>query len=149
MGLSEIFIKYKPDKENLLGMLHEIQNDNPYNYLCEEDLKAVAGFLNTTYSDVYGVASYYSMYSLKPRGRNIIRVCNSPVCNMEGSKGIVVVIEEILGVKVGEVTPDGMFSLELTECLGRCSVAPGMMVGEDVYGELDNDKITEILKKYR
>jgi len=149
MNHTEILNRYKPEKENLLGILHEIQNNNPYNFLCEDDLKEVAKYLNTSYSHVYGVATYYTMYSLKPRGKYIIRICNSPVCNMEGSEGVAEALEKVLGIKLGEVTKDKLFSLEFTECLGQCGTAPGMMVGEDIYGELNMDKIVEILKKYK
>lgn len=149
MERSEILKKFKPDMINMLGILHELQNSNPKNYLKEDDLKAVAEFLNTTYSHVYGVATYYTMYSLKPRGRYIIRVCNSPVCDMEGAGSALKIVEELLKIKVGETTADGLFSLEHTECLGRCSIAPGMLIGEDIYGELNREKIVKILGKYK
>jgi len=149
MDRSEILLRFRPEKENLLGILHEIQNNNPGNYLTKEDLEAVAGYLNTTWSHVYGVATYYTMYSIKPRGRYIIRVCNSPVCNMEGAPGMVELIGDILGIGKGETTGDGLFTLELTECLGRCHIAPSMMVGEDIYGELNRDKIVEIIRNYK
>ena len=149
MESSEILNKFSPQKENLLGILHALQNNNPENYLTKESLEEVARYLNTTYSHVYGVATYYTMYSIKPRGRYIIRVCNSPVCNMEGAPGMIEIMEEVLGIKEGETTGDGLFTLELTECLGRCSVAPSMLVGEDIYGELDRDKIIEIIEKYK
>jgi NADH:ubiquinone oxidoreductase subunit E len=149
MERSEIFKKYSPGGENMLAILHELQNNNPRNYLSGEDLTEVAKFFNTTKSHVYGVATYYTMFSLKPRGKYIIRVCNSVVCHMEGTVGIVSLMEEILGVKRGETTADGLFTIELTECLGRCDVAPSMMVGEDVHGELDREKIVRIIKKYK
>lgn len=149
MNRSELLSKFSPEKDNLIGILHELQNNNPRNYLSEDDLKEVASYLNTTLSHVYGVATYYSMFSVKPRGRYIIRVCNSPVCNMEGSTVMTGLLKEILGIGVGETTGDGLFTLELTECLGRCSIAPGMMIGEDVYGELTREKIVMILAKYK
>ncbi|MEZ5011483.1 MAG: NAD(P)H-dependent oxidoreductase subunit E [Bacteroidales bacterium] len=149
MDRTEILNKFTPEKDNLLGILHELQNNNPQNYLSEEDMKEVAAYLNTTYSHVYGVATYYTMYSVRPRGKYIIRVCNSPVCNMEGSTGIIDTVSRVLGIGVGETTGDKIFTLEHTECLGRCHVAPSMMVGEDIYGDLTEEKVREILKNYK
>jgi len=149
MERSEIFKKFKPDMINMLGLLHELQNNSSQNYLCEDDLREVAKYLNTTYSHVFGVATYYTMYSVKPRGRHLIRVCNSPVCNMEGAPGMVEVLEELLGIRRGETTADEIFTLEMTECLGRCSVAPSMLIGEDIYGELNREKILDILGNYK
>lgn len=149
MDRTEIMNKFSPEKDNLLGILHELQNNSPQNYLSEDDMKEVAAYLNTTYSHVYGVATYYTMYSVKPRGRHIIRVCNSPVCNMEGSNSIIDTLRRILGIGVGETTSDRLFTLELTECLGRCHVAPSMMIGEDIYGDLNEVSLPEILKKYK
>lgn len=149
MERSEILSKFSPERDNLLGILHAIQNNSPQNYITSEDMADVARYLNTTYSHVYGVATYYTMYSITPRGRYLVRVCNSPVCNMEGAPRILALMQEILGVEKGGTTPDGKFTLEVTECLGRCSVAPSMMVGEDIYGELDRGKIESILANYK
>jgi NADH:ubiquinone oxidoreductase subunit E len=149
MERTEILKRFKPEMMNMLGMLHELQNSNPENYLTEDDMKEVAQILNTTYSHVYGVVTYYTMFSLTPRGKYIIRVCNSPVCDMEGSPSALEIIEKSLKIKLGETTPDGLFSLEHTECLGQCDVAPSMMVGKDIYGHIDGPKITEILGKYK
>lgn len=149
MDRSEIFNKYSPAGENLLAILHELQNNSPRNYLSDEDLRDVAKHFNTTRSHVYGIATYYTMFSVKPRGKHIIRVCNSVVCHLEGTEGIVAILGEILGVKKGETSSDGLFTLEMTECLGRCNEAPSMMVGEDVYGELTREKIISIIEKYK
>ena len=88
MKTAEILKQFRPEHDNMLGLLHALQDNNPDNYLDAGDLKAVAEYLNTTLGHVYGVATYYTMFSLKPRGKYIIRACNSPVCNMEGSVNI-------------------------------------------------------------
>lgn len=141
--------KLSAEKDYILEMLHELQDRSPANFLSEKDLKQVADSLNTTYSHVYGVATYYTMFSLKPRGKYIIRICNSPVCSMEGSESITDVLKELLGVRLGETTEDGLFSIEKASCLGHCDIAPSMMVGKDVYGELSRDRIMEILAQYK
>ncbi|MGM0408347.1 MAG: NAD(P)H-dependent oxidoreductase subunit E, partial [Bacteroidota bacterium] len=98
---------------------------------------------------VYGVAKYYSMLSLKPRGKYIIRVCKSPVCHMISGRSMIDFIENILDVKTGDTTSDRLFTLEPSECLGHCDQAPVMMVNEKMYTQLDAEKIEEIIKNIR
>ncbi|MFC2104599.1 NAD(P)H-dependent oxidoreductase subunit E [Bacteroidota bacterium] len=145
----EILKQFEKKEGNLLNILHAFQNNNPQNNLNQDDLKEVANYLNITYSHVYGVASYYTMFSLKPRGKYIIRVCNSPVCNMEKSTELINEIGDLLAINVGETTPDKRFTLELSECLGRCDTAPGMMINDDVIGNLDLVNLNSIFEKYK
>ncbi len=149
MNRKDILNKFSPSHDNILVILHELQNNNPEHYLSNDDLRAVADFLNTTLSHVYGVATYYSMYSLVPRGRFIIRVCNSPVCNMQGSEEVIAELKRLLDIGFGGTTTDGRFTLELTECLGQCSGSPTMMVNEDVHTHLSVERISRILDHYK
>ncbi len=149
MGTSEILNKFSPEYDNMLGILHALQDNNPYNFLDDSDLEAVAEYLNTTLSHVYGVATYYTMFSVKPRGKYIIRACNSPVCNMEGSISIIDELKKVLSVDLGETTKDRLFTLELTECLGQCDIAPVMMINGKIYGNLDKEKIGSIIQQYK
>ena len=135
--------------ENMLLILHEFQNSSPHHYLSEDDLAMIAGYLNVPYSAVYGVASYYTMFSLTPRGKHIIRVCNSPVCQMADSNDILAKLRNHLGIDVGATTADGLFTLEATECLGQCDSAPGMSVDEMYYGNLTARKIKQILEEHQ
>jgi NADH-quinone oxidoreductase subunit E len=139
--------KYSPDMENLLLILTEIQENNPQHYIRDEDMIWVAGYLNTTLSAVYGVVKYYSMFSTRPRGRYVTRVCRSPVCTMKADKTKTVSedLETLLNVSEGQVTPDGLFSVERVECLGQCEKAPAMMINEEVYGNLDHEKLVKII----
>jgi NADH-quinone oxidoreductase subunit E len=145
----EILAKYKPEKENLLLILHDIQNACPEQFISAEDITEVAKYLNITYSSVYGVITYYSMFSLKPRGRYIIRVCNSPVCEMDNSGNILIQLKKILGIKIGETTSDGLFTLETTECLGQCADSPGMLVNRRFFGNLGTVDLTRILNNIK
>ena len=145
----ELLKQFKQDKENLLNILHALQKNNKQNYLDKDDLKEAANYLNITFSHIYGVATYYSMFSVKPRGKYIIRICNSPVCNMESSCGIVDEIKKMLSVEIGGTTSDKLFTLELSECLGQCDSAPGMMINEDVYGNLESESLKSIFAKYK
>ena len=135
--------------DNVLLILHEFQNSNPRNYLPQKDLAMIARYLNVSYSSIYGVASYYTMFSLKPRGKHIIRICNSPVCHMAGSRDILSILRKTLKIDVGETTAGGLFTLESTECLGQCDKAPGISIDEAFYGNLTSKKIKQILKEYR
>lgn len=149
MEQQDIFCRFSPDRSNILALLHALQDNNPRNYLTENALKAAAKHLNVNLSWVYGVAGYYSMFSLAPRGRYIIRVCNSPVCNMMGSTSLIETLCKILGIKVGETTPDWLFTVEEAECLGICDVAPAMMVNSTVYGNLTPESVTAVLEELR
>lgn len=149
MNRELIFQKYENKPENILLILHEIQSLNPRKYLTEEDLKEVSQKLNLPYSFVYGVASFYTMFSLKPRGKYIIRVCESPPCHLSGSESILTELKNILKVDIGETTPDNLFTLELTSCLGVCGVAPAIMINDEVYGNLTTEKIREIIEQKR
>lgn len=149
MGRMEILKQFGKRDENLLNILHALQNNNPQNYLDQEDLKKTAEYLNVTYSHVYGVVSYYTMFSLKPRGKYIIRVCDSPVCNMVKSTEVINEIKNLLSINVNETTLDKRFTLELSECLGRCGTAPSMMINKDVIGNLDLVDLKSIFEKYK
>jgi len=134
--------------ENVLLILHEFQNSNPHHYLSENDLAMIAGYLNVPYSSIYGVVTYYSMFSLTPRGKHIIRVCNSPVCRMADSNDILVELRNYLGIDIGATTSNGVFTLETTECLGQCDTAPGMSVDDKFYGNLNAKTIKRIIKSW-
>lgn len=149
MSTEQILKQYKPRKENLLMILHSLQDNNPRNYLTEEALEQAAAYLSLTKSAVYGVAGYYSMFSLKPRGKYVIRVCVSAVCELMNSGEVVGWLEKILGIKPGETTPCGLFTLEHAECLGQCQEAPSMMINREVYNNLDEQRIREVIQELR
>jgi len=146
MDKNSIIKTFEPRKDNMLNILHALQNNNPQNYLTSEDLKLVANYLNVTYSSVYGVAKYYSMLSLKPRGKYIIRVCKSPVCHMIGNKKIFDEIKDSLHISPGETSEDLMFTVEKAECLGQCDKAPSLMINDKIFVDLDKEKIKDILQ---
>jgi NADH:ubiquinone oxidoreductase subunit E len=141
MDTEAILKKYEPVNHNLLLILHDIQDNNPQNYLPEEDLDRVIRYLKTTRGEVYGVVEYYSMFSLEPRGKHLLRVCISPVCRMMGCRDAVKHLKETLGVEMGGTTADGLITLEHSECLGHCEKAPMMQMGEEIEGDLTKEKI--------
>jgi NADH-quinone oxidoreductase E subunit len=145
----EIFSKYTPTKDNLIYILHDIQDNDPQHYISEEAVQAISEYLNLPANHIYGVITFYSMYSTTPRGKNIIRLCESPHCYIKGSENILRKMKNSLNIGVGETTKDGAFTLELCACLGVCGNAPVMMINDDVYGDLTEDKVDDILAKLR
>jgi len=118
-----------------------------YGYLPEELVNELAESLDMPVGEVYGVASFYSFLSTRPLGRNVIRICKSVPCHLKNSQSILETVEEELGIKPGETTEDGKFSLQLTNCIGACDQAPAMMVNHELYVDLTPSKIKEILKR--
>lgn len=149
MNREKILQNYEALDDNLLAILHDIQDASPEHYLSEADLRAVADYLGLAYSFVYGVATFYTMYSLKPRGRHLIRVCQSPPCHLLGSTTIAKELIRLLGIGFGETSADKRFTLEMSSCLGVCGVAPAMTVNNQVYGNLTPDLIAEVIKGLR
>ncbi len=145
----EICSKYAPTKDNLIYILHEIQDTHPQHYISEDAVEAVSEYLKIPSNHIYGVLTFYTMYSTKPRGKNIIRLCESPPCYIKGSDNIMRKLKTELGVEEGGTTKDGLFTLELCACLGVCGNAPVMMINDDVYGDLTEEKVEEILEKVR
>jgi NADH-quinone oxidoreductase subunit E len=149
MQQNDIKKKYPQLMENVLLILHELQKNNSQNYLTEEDLIWLADYLNVTHGQIYGLATYYSLFSLKPRGRHIIRVCRSPVCQMIGAGRIFDQIKRILNLNVGETTYDGIFTLEATECIGQCDRAPCLSVDDAIYGGVEPSGIEAIFNIHK
>jgi len=132
---------------NLLVLLKRAQSE--FSYVPEEFIVEVAQSLNIPISEVYGVATFYSLLSTKPLGRNVIRICQSLPCYLKSSPMIIKSVEDEIGIKPGETTPDGKFSFELTNCIGDCDKAPAMMINNDVHDYLTPGKISQILKSYK
>lgn len=131
----------------LIAALHRAQD--LYGYLPQEVMAHVARELQVPEAYVYGVATFYSYFTLTPRGKYPVGVCMGTACYVKGSAAILSAVEKQLGIKTGETTEDGLFSLVETRCIGACGLAPVITVGEDVYGRLTANQIPEILEKYR
>jgi len=147
--LTGILEKYPRSPEHLLSILHEIQDAEPQNYLRTDALRAVAKHVGFPFSRVISTASFYSMFSLKPRGRHLIRVCESPPCLLAGGEALIALLKEKLGVEVGGTSEDGGFTLETTACLGACSGAPAVMIDKTVYENVTKERLLEILSRLR
>ena len=130
----------------LLPVLHEAQEI--YGYLPIEVQQMVADGLGISLSEVYGVATFYSRFSLTPKGKHRISVCLGTACYVKGADKVLAAVEKKLGIKSGECTADGLFSIDSCRCVGACGLAPVMMVDEEVYGKLTPDLVGKILDKY-
>lgn len=145
--LKEVIAKHHDQPGGLMPTLQEAQGI--YGYLPMEVQTMIADGLGISLSEVYGVATFYSQFSLTPKGKHCISVCLGTACYVKGSDKILEAVENHLGIKSGECTPDGMFSIEACRCVGACGLAPVMMVGEDVYGKLTPDQVPDILDSYK
>ena len=120
-----------------------------FGYLSLENQILIADSLGIPVTEVYGVATFYSQFSLVPKGDNIISVCQGTACYVKGGAQVLAKVEEILKITSNETTEDGLFTIQDTRCLGCCGLAPVMTINEDVYGKVTPDMIPGILDKYR
>ena len=144
--LLEVIAKNKELPGALLPVLHEAQEI--YGYLPIEVQQMVADGLEISLSEAYGVATFYSRFSLTPKGKHKISVCLGTACYVKGADKVLAEVEKKLGIKSGECTADGLFSIDSCRCVGACGLAPVMMVDEEVYGKLTPDLVGKILDKY-
>ncbi|HBE80797.1 MAG TPA: hydrogenase [Firmicutes bacterium] len=144
--IGQIIDEYKDKEGSLIQILHLAQGI--YGYLPLELQQFIAGRLDIPLSKVSGVTTFYSFFTTKPRGEYTIRVCLGTACYVRGGKKIVEQLQEILGVEVGDTTPDGKFSLEVMRCIGACGLAPAISISGKVYKQVNPDKLQSILEKY-
>ncbi|MTV48955.1 NADH-quinone oxidoreductase subunit NuoE [Heliobacillus mobilis] len=144
--LVELLNKYRTVPGVLIPVLQEAQEI--YGYLPAEVLQKVARELQIPLAKVYGVVTFYSQFHLKPRGRNIIRVCLGTACHVRGGDKIFAALQKELAVDDGETTTDLRFTLESVACIGACGLAPVIMINHDTHGRLTPEKLTGILAKY-
>ncbi|MFV0381930.1 MAG: NAD(P)H-dependent oxidoreductase subunit E [Breznakia sp.] len=137
------------NKEVRGGLMPTLQGaQSIYGYLPIEVQKMIASGLNMPLSEVYGVVTFYSQFSLEPKGKHQINVCMGTACYVKGADKVLEEIELLLGIKSGECSDDGQFSIDATRCVGACGLAPVMLVGEEVYGKVTRDEVKGILAKY-
>ncbi|AGB42163.1 NADH-quinone oxidoreductase, E subunit [Halobacteroides halobius DSM 5150] len=145
--LKKVLEGYEKKEKNLIPVLQDAQNE--YGYLPEEVLKEIANQLDLSFSQVYGVTTFYSQFHLEPRGENIIRVCMGTACHVRGGGAVLDEIRDQLGVDDGETTDNLQFTLESVACIGACGLAPVIMVNDDTHGRMTPDKVSEVLEQYK
>ena len=145
--LEGILSKYEGESTDLIPVLQEMQDS--YNYLPKDELKVVATRLNVPLTQIYSVATFYTMFSLVPKGEHQLKVCLGTTCHLQGGQRLVDSVASRLGCEVGYTTKDGSFSLETVGCLGSCAQAPVMMIDDKYYARVTVDKVPKILKLYQ
>jgi NADH:ubiquinone oxidoreductase subunit E len=141
-------VNQKPYSESyLIAVLHKVQSI--YGYLPQDVMDEVAEKMRIPTAHLWGVATFYHYFNLKPVGKHIVSVCMGTACYVKGSDQILAAVKKHLGVEVGGTADDQMFTLQEARCLGACGIAPVMMVDDKIYGELDSKKTIDILNQYR
>ena len=138
--------KHGRNRESLLPILRGIVTEE--RFISDVAMTEVARELDMSAALVYGTATFYSFLDTEPRGKYVIRICRTITCDMKGKRQIVKTLEELLKIKVGETTKDKNFTLLETNCLGWCHQGPAMLINDEVFTELDEDKVTEIIGDY-
>jgi NADH-quinone oxidoreductase subunit E len=131
----------------IIEAYHAIQDK--YSYLPEEAVVEAAKVFGLPVSQAYGVATFYSYFSIKARGKNVIRICESAPCHVAGAAEVLAALEKELGIKAGSTTADGCFALELTECVGQCQATPVITINSKPYYDVTPAKIAGILAEYK
>jgi len=145
--LEAICKEFNNDKGELINVLHKAQHI--FGYLPAEVQEVIAKELKTSVAHVYGVVSFYSFFTMVPKGEHPISICMGTACYVRGAEKVLDEFKRILNVKVGETTTDGKFSLSCLRCVGACGLAPVVLVGEKVYGRVAPDGVKEIIEEYR
>ncbi|MCS7047816.1 MAG: NAD(P)H-dependent oxidoreductase subunit E [Verrucomicrobiae bacterium] len=149
-SLDDTIAHYKAEPTALIQVLHAAQQ--LFGYLSPDVLRYIAGKLKLPLAQVYGVVTFYHLFTLVPRGKYQIMVCRGTACHVRGAQLILERLSQQLGIKEGETTKDNLFSLHSARCIGACAMAPAIAIGDDVYGKLTPDKVPKFcqkdLKKY-
>ena len=143
-------LEFIEENKNVPGPLMPVMQkaQELFGYLSLETQTVISEALDVPVSEIYGVATFYSQFSLQPKGDRIISICTGTACYVKGSQPLLEEVERQLGIKCGETSADGKFTVEATRCLGCCGLAPVLVVGDDVYGRLSPKDVKDIIAKY-
>jgi NADH-quinone oxidoreductase subunit E len=143
----EILNKYSPEKRFTLAILQDVQKQ--YGFVPRETMNLIAEYSNQPVSEIYSMATFYKALSLKAKGKYIIKVCNGTACHIRGSNALMDEVAEVLDITPGETTSDGLFSIEIVNCLGACALAPVMVIDDKYYGGMTKEKVKSVIEEYR
>ena len=149
MLLDEIVSKYPKKEDSLIEILLEYQATKESHYISNEEISFIAQYVNVTESKVCSVLSFYTFFSNKPRGKYVIQICKDVPCYVSDSKNILQTLEDILGITIGETTPNQMFTIEQTSCLGSCDKAPAIRINQKTFSNLTPNKVKAIISEYK
>ena len=145
--ISEICSRYADEKTPLMMILSDIQNE--YGYIPLDVQKIVSEKTGIPVAEIYGVVTFYSFCSLEPKGKYIIGCCLGTACYVKGAQQIIDKFSEILGIKAGQTTADGMFTIDALRCIGACGIAPAVSINGKVYPKMTVDKVAAVVAEYR
>ena len=145
--ITKVLNSYPKEKRYSLAILQDVQRR--FGYIPRESLDAVSAYLDIKISALYSMATFYRALSLKPRGKHFIKVCDGTACHIRGSTALLDALQRALGIKPGETTDDGLFTLETVNCVGACAIAPVMVVDDQYHPKVKPDKVETILSAYR
>ena len=145
--MKKLCSEFLPEKDNLIQMLNEVQEH--FGYVPKEAQQELSEYLGIPMAEIYGVITFYSRFSLKPKGKYNIAVCLGTACFVKGSEKVLDRVKELLKIDVGETTPDGLFSIEATRCVGACGLAPVFKVNEEVYGKATPAMVDKVIEEYK
>jgi NADH-quinone oxidoreductase subunit E len=140
--LDNILVKFSRDRENLIAILQEVQQE--FGYLPEEAMQRIADFLRLSNSTVYSVGTFYAQFRFVPSGKRVVRVCRGTACHVRGGARILREVQKRLGIKPGETTEDWEYTLETVACIGACALAPTMTVDKETHGKMTTRKVVEV-----
>jgi NADH:ubiquinone oxidoreductase subunit E len=139
--------KWQGIKGNVIPLLQQTQE--LFGYLPVEPMAEIARATGRSSAEIYGVATFYAQFRFTPQGRHLVKICHGTACHVLGADNLDTVLEMELGIKAGETSGDGLFSIEKVACLGCCSLAPVVMIDGVVYGKLTGDKLAKVLRGVR
>ena len=145
----EVAALYENNPANLIAMLQEIQSRNKNRYLPRPDLEDLAACLEIPVAKVYRIATFFKAFNLEPKGEHMVSLCVGTACHVRGAAKVLTALEGELGIVDGGTTSDLKFSIETVNCVGACALGPVAVIDDEYYGELETDKIPELLDRFR
>ncbi len=145
--IEEIIARYQDEKTPLMMILSDIQNE--YGYIPLDVQEIVSEKTGIPVAEIYGVVTFYSFFSLQPKGKYVIGVCLGTACYVKGSQQVLDKFSEILGIKAGETSEDGLFTLDALRCIGACGIAPAITINGKVYPKVAVNQVPGIVEEYR
>lgn len=146
-AINRILKKYDYEQSSIIGILQDLQGDE--NYLPEKDLEHISERLSMPLTRIYRLATFYNAFSLTPRGKYLINVCLGTACHVRGAANVLDRVKMELGIDVGGMTKDKLFSLETVNCLGACALGPIVVIGDEYHGQMTPAKVRPAIKKYK
>lgn len=145
--IQAVIDRYPCMQQYALAAMQDMQRQ--FGYLPREGLEALSKHLSCPFSQLYSMATFYKAFSLKPKGKHIIKLCDGTACHIRGGSVLLEGVERELGIRPGETTADGLFSLLLVNCLGSCAIAPVILIDDTFYGRMTLEKLPGVLNSYR